>query len=605
MLESGGTVLSYPGSRNVLKTLSLNNAHDAMTKRPIQEVDPAYNKSSDFSDDSDDDDMDDGRGGTVDDPPPQRGKNNGEVGPSGVRQYDSDKDEPSEDELPTTKGKITSPCGKELPSGLTYNRNLKRYIVRYIDNQQEKRQCFKTLNEALDAHTKLRVESNQRLELIKTKGKDYFLRLNNEGVVRCRLFDLFEAMTINYKRVRDGSRVDFLLECSNSYYAIQLKTSQKPSASGRYSFSDTGYGIKRAALKYENMLIVCFACDREHWWILNGNTHKSSCIHPYPVSKQSRQNGSRKNDTKKPETRKERIREHPGQHFQIVAGQLWCGACKCNVSSARVAMSRHVLTKKHTEKLAALSTSDTNKDANILDFGIGYASMIHSMQTAASTYLLPTSTNEADKMLGAMHLLEKECDTIYEYYMESKRCTVKRPETEHSITDWICTDAKGKTQTHQLKRVQYRRKNFESMLRHCGESIPYKLNDNDVYVFIYKGTNEAYIWCIPESVLYDKGYIKGPNRDGRRQISLKVDNKKERNGILKMSNKYKALIWLSRREYIDKSFNTLAEAVEWREKERLKIIENSNFKARTRLDSNFTAQYCKKIRLVGRTLLHP
>ena len=534
-----------------------------MTKRPIEEVNTTYNKSSDFLDDSDDD-MD-GGGGTVNDQPPQ-------------------------------KGKITSPCAQELPSGLTYNQTRKRYSVRYIDNQQQKSKSFKTLNEALDAHAKLRVESSQRLEVMKTKDKDYFLRLNNEGVVRCKLFDLFEAMTINYKRVRDGSKVDFLLECSNNYYAIQLKTSQKPGADRRYSFGDTGYGIKHAALKYENMLIVCFGCDNEHWWILNGNTHKSTGFNPYPVSKQPRQNGSRKDDVK-PETMKERIREHPGQHFQIVTGQLWCGACKCNVGSARVAVRRHVLTKKHTEKLAALSMSDTNKDANILDFGIGYASMIHSMQTAASTYLLPTSTNEADNMIGKMHAREKECDTIYEYYMKSKDCIIKRPEMEHSTTDWICTDAKGKTQTHQLKRVLYRRKNFESGLRHCGEKIPYKLNDNDVYVFIYKGTNEAYIWCIPESVLYDKGYIKGPDRDGRCQISLKVDNKKEQKGILKMSNnKYKAFIWLSKRKYIYESFNTHAEAVEWRKNERLKIKQNSNCTP-ARLDSNFTAQYCEKIQL--------
>jgi hypothetical protein len=77
-----------PRGENVVLKRSLSEVSDAMTKRPIQEVDTAYNKSSDFSDDSDDDV--DGGGGTVDDPPPQRGKNNDEAG---VQQYDSDKDE--------------------------------------------------------------------------------------------------------------------------------------------------------------------------------------------------------------------------------------------------------------------------------------------------------------------------------------------------------------------------------------------------------------------------------------------------------------------------------------------------------------------------------
>ena len=64
-----------------------------------------------------------------------------------------------------------------------------------------------------------------------------------------------------------------------------------------------------------------------------------------------------------------------------------------------------------------------------------------------------------------------------------------------------------------------------------------------------------------------------------------------------MSNKYKAFVWLSRREYISKSFNTRAEAVEWRKQERLKIKENCNFTALIRIDSNFTGQYSEKIRL--------
>lgn len=49
----------------ILLKESLSEVSDAMTKRPIQEVDPT---PSDFTDDSDDD-MN-GGGGTVDDPPP-------------------------------------------------------------------------------------------------------------------------------------------------------------------------------------------------------------------------------------------------------------------------------------------------------------------------------------------------------------------------------------------------------------------------------------------------------------------------------------------------------------------------------------------------------
>ena len=43
-------------------------------------------------------------------------------------------------------------------------------------------------------------------------------------------------------------------------------------------------------------------------------------------------NGARENDVQ-PKTMHRRIKEHPGQGLKIVAGQLWCNPCGCNVGS--------------------------------------------------------------------------------------------------------------------------------------------------------------------------------------------------------------------------------------------------------------------------------
>ena len=59
-----------------------------------------------------------------------------------------------------------------------------------------------------------------------------------------------------------------------------------------------------------------------------------------------------------------RIKEHPGQGLKIVAGQLWCDPCGCNVGSSKQDCYKHVNnTQKHKDAMAALSASNENHAA--------------------------------------------------------------------------------------------------------------------------------------------------------------------------------------------------------------------------------------------------
>jgi hypothetical protein len=74
-------------------------------------------------------------------------------------------------------------------------------------------------------------------------------------------------------------------------------------------------------------------------------------------------NGARENDVQ-PKTMHRRIKEHPGQGLKIVAGQLWCDPCGCNVGSSKQDCYKHVNnTQKHKDAMVALSASNENHAA--------------------------------------------------------------------------------------------------------------------------------------------------------------------------------------------------------------------------------------------------
>ena len=64
----------------------------------------------------------------------------------------------------------------------------------------------------------------------------------------------------------------------------------------------------------------------------------------------SKKQGSRKNDVNRSSMQK-RVDEHPGHGLKICSGQLYCGTCGHNISSAKQGCDKHVETDKHKDNL--------------------------------------------------------------------------------------------------------------------------------------------------------------------------------------------------------------------------------------------------------------
>jgi len=61
-----------------------------------------------------------------------------------------------------------------------------------------------------------------------------------------------------------------------------------------------------------------------------------------------KKNGARMNDVSA-DTIAKRLSEFPNDKLKVIAGQLWCNVCKCNVGSGKQSVVRHCTqTAKHT-----------------------------------------------------------------------------------------------------------------------------------------------------------------------------------------------------------------------------------------------------------------